>query len=439
MRSLRGTALVWVTILLGAIGAVAVVVAYVSVWQEAAGLMDGELRQIALNAGDRPSEISAQPAHQEPEDDFIIDIWNPAGESLRSSADAVSLPRQPVSGFSTINFGGEDWRVFRLDEKSRTVQVAQRMVVRRELAEAAAYHAAVPLLVAAPLAGLVIGWSLGRVLGRVKGVAKSIAERSVESKEPISLEGVPSEVSPLVAAMNLLIERLQHALEQQRRFVSDAAHELRTPLTALHLQIENLRAAHTANGRDLAHAELRRGVARATTLLDQLLRMARVEVSGEAAKRERIVVSDLVTQCVADHVQIASSKGIDLGLTAREPAEIWGVPAELNILFGNLIDNAIRYTPQGGTVDVSVRRNGTRTIVEVADTGCGVDESELPRLFDRFFRAAPAHIPGTGLGLSIVQAIASRHELAVSIENRKAGGLLVRVVSDDRAPALIPS
>jgi two-component system OmpR family sensor kinase len=436
MRSLRRTALVWVTVVLGAVSVVAFVWAYKSAWQDATDFLDGELRQIALNAGERSSESPAQAAHPEPEDDFIIEIWDSSGESLRTAA--VGLPRQPV-GFSTINFGHEDWRVYRLDEESRTVQVAQRMVVRREMAEAAAYDAAVPLLVAAPLAWLVIGWSLGRVLGRVSSVAESIAERGIESREPISLEGVPTEVSPLVVAMNVLIERLQHAIEQQRQFVSDAAHELRTPLTALHLQIENLRAAAPANGGpDSTHAELRRGIARATTLLDQLLKMAKVELSGQAEKPERIVVSDLITRCVADHFPIASNKGIDLGLTAREPAEIWGVPAELSILFGNLIDNAVRYTQQGGVVDVSVRRSGAKTIIEVADTGCGVSEDHLPRLFDRFFRAAPAHIPGTGLGLSIVKAIAKRHDLAVSIENRQSGGLLVRVVSEDKAPPLIP-
>jgi two-component system OmpR family sensor kinase len=432
-RSLRGTALIWTTILLAVVGAVAVVVSYELALREAAGFLDGQLRQIALNAGAGSSENTASTADQDPEDAFAIGIWNAADESLRATHDAVTLPRQPV-GFSTVNFAGEDWRVFRLDEKSRSVQVAQRMEVRRELAQSAAYQAAVPILVAIPLAWLVIGWSLGRVLGRLESVAQAIAERGVESKEPISSAGVPAEVGPLVAAMNVLIGRLQQALDQQRRFVSDAAHELRTPLTALSLQIENLRAAATKTDFDSAYAELGGGIGRATALIDQLLRMARFEQSAESAQRERIDLLGLVTQCVADYVPIASSKGVDLGLTASEPAQLWGVPVELKILFGNLIDNAVRYTPQGGSVDVSVRHRGAQSVVEVADTGCGVSESELPRLFDRFFRAAPAHIPGTGLGLSIVAAIAQRHGLAVNIENRAGGGLIARVVSGGSPP-----
>jgi two-component system OmpR family sensor kinase len=304
--------------------------------------------------------------------------------------------------------------------------------VRRELAQAAAYQAAVPILIAIPLAWLVIGWSLGRVLGRLGSVARTIAERGIESREPIPTAGVPTEVGPLVAAMNVLIGRLQEALEQQRRFVSDAAHELRTPLTALRLQIENLRAAATKT--DSAYAELGGGIARATALVDQLLTMARFEVSAEPAQQERLDLSALVTQCVADHIPIASRKNVDLGLTLREPAEMWGVSAELKILFGNLIDNAVRYTPPGGVVDVSVRHRDGTAIVEVTDTGCGVSPSELPRLFDRFYRAAPADIPGTGLGLSIVDAIAKRHGLAVTVENRREGGLLARVVASGKPP-----
>jgi two-component system OmpR family sensor kinase len=306
--------------------------------------------------------------------------------------------------------------------------------VRRELAQTAAYQAAVPILVAIPLAWLAIGWSLGRLLGRLAGVAQAIAARGADGREPIAMAGVPSEVAPLVAAMNVLIGALQQALEQQRRFVSDAAHELRTPLAALRLQIENLRTAATKMDSDTAQAELGGGIARATALLDQLLKMARFEQSAQAGQRERVDLTGLVTQCVADYIAIASSKGVDLGVTARAPAQMWGVPDELKILFGNLIDNAVRYTPAGGAVDVSVRRQDGETVVAVADTGCGVSESVLPRLFDRFFRAAPADVAGTGLGLSIVDAVAKRHGLAVKIENRTGGGLIVRVVSGENHP-----
>jgi two-component system OmpR family sensor kinase len=404
------------TVLLAVVGAVAVLISYELARSEAAGFLDGQLRQIALNVGD------------DPEDDFAIGLWNAAGESLSTAPNATTLPLQPGSGFSTVKFGGEDWRVYTASDGRGTVQVAQRMSVRQEMAERDAIEAAVPILVLIPIAWLVVAWTMGRVLGQLTELAQTIAERGMDSNEPIPIESAPTEAHPLVAAMNVLIDRLQHALDLQRRFVADAAHELRTPLSALHLQIGNLGTA--AKEGDLAFPtfELEKGVRRASALLEQLLKMARFDAPVELGQQQRIKLSDLVTECVADHIPIAASKGVDLGFTAQEASEVSGVPAELKILFANLIDNAVRYMPTGGSVDVSVRRHGNAAIVEVADTGSGVGESQLPHLFERFFRAAPPDVEGSGLGLAIVEAIAKRHGLAVKLENRRdRPGLVARV------------
>jgi two-component system OmpR family sensor kinase len=428
MSSVRHTALVWMTLLLTAVGAVAVVISYQLARNEAASFLDGQLRQIALNAGEGLPEIAGPPVEHDPEDDFSIEIWNAAGELLRASPATIILPRQSAVGFSTINADHEDWRIYTSADDRRTVQVAQRMSVRHEIAERAAIESAAPILLVIPLAWLVIGWSLGRVLGQLTKLARTIAERGADSKEPIPTAGVPQEVTPLVEAMNILIGRLQHALDQQRRFVSDAAHELRTPLTALHLQIQNLGTAATRKNEPSSTSELSCGIRRASALLDQLLRMARFDTPVEVAQRQRIDLAELLTACVADHIHIASTNGVDLGITARERALILAVPAELKILLGNLIDNAVRYTPNGGTVDVSLRCQDEGAAVEVADTGCGVSECDLPKLFDRFFRVAPPHIEGSGLGLAIVDAIAKRNGLSVRIENRRdRTGLLARV------------
>jgi two-component system, OmpR family, sensor kinase len=416
MTSLRHTALVWMTVLLAVVGAFAVVISYEVARSEAAGFLDGQLHQIALNIG------------RDPDDDFAIGLWNAAGDSLPTASNASALPRQPHSGFSTVKFGGEDWRVYTASDGRGTVQVAQRMSVRQKMAERQAIEAAAPILVVIPLAWLVVGWSTGRVLGRLTKLAQTIAERGTDSTEPIPIESTPMEASPLVAAMNVLIDRLQQALDLQRRFVADAAHQLRTPLSALHLQIENLSAAVKEGDLAFPASELEKGIRRTSALLEQLLKMARFDAPVEPGQQQRINLSDLVTECVAGHISIAARKGVDLGITAQEASEVSGAPAELKILFANLIDNAVRYTPTGGSVDVSVRRHGKAATVEVADTGCGVEESHLPLLFDRFFRAAPSDVEGSGLGLAIVEAIAKRHGLAVKLENRRdRPGLVARV------------
>lgn len=418
MTSLRHAALVWMTIVLTTVGAVAVIIAYQLARNEAAEFLDGQLRQIALNVGREAHDGAKTSIHQDPEDDFIIQIWDASGTELRAPVSTLTLPRQPASGFATIKATGEEWRVYTTGDSRRIVQIGQRMRVRQEIAERAAIDAAAPILVVIPLAWLVVSWTLGRMLGRLDGLTRDIAERGTDSKEPILIAEVPTELRPLVAAMNVLIDRLQHALEQQRRFVSDAAHELRTPLTALHLQIENL--SGEAKGETLASnaAELSHGIRRASALLEQLLKMARFDAPVEPARRQSIDLCELMTECVADYIPIASSKNVDLGICALEPVTITGVRPELKILLGNLIDNAVRYTPEGGSIDVSVRRQRAHFIVEVSDTGCGVNMSDLPRVFDRFFRAAPPDVEGSGLGLAIVRAIATRHGFDVAIENR---------------------
>ena len=284
-----------------------------------------------------------------------------------------------------------------------------------------------PILVVIPLAWLVIGWSLGHLLGRVTKLAQMVAERGADNREHIPLEGAPTEIRPLVIAMNALTDRLQLALEQQKRFVADAAHELRTPLTAMRLQLDNLRVASKGKNAGLI-GELGDGIVRASNVVVQLLRLARTDEAILDSAPEMIDLTGMVTQCVADFVPLAEAKSVDLGMTAADAAALSGWPGDLRMLFGNVIDNAVRHTPPGGTVDVSVRVDGGPFLVEVADTGCGVAQADISRLSDRFFRAESNDTEGSGLGLSIADAVARRHGLSLKFENRTdCSGLRVSV------------
>jgi two-component system OmpR family sensor kinase len=428
MISLRRTALVWMTALLAIVAACAAVISYAVVRDETASFLDGQLREIALNVGEGLPDTAGPPVKHDPEDEFAIAIWDASGKQVRPTPGDVALPRQSRLGFATISVGDDDWRIYTSGDDSRTVQIAQRMVVRRELAENAAIQAAAPILLLIPLAWLVISWSLGPMLKRLSVLARAVTERAPESKEPVATAEVPAEVLPLVQAMNDLMGRLQRALDQQRRFVADAAHELRTPLAALQIQIDNLRGALAAGATATDMTELTAGVRRASTLVDQLLQMARLEMPATEARQETVDLTALITECVGDHMAIATAKGIDLGFGALYKASLVGVPADLKMLFGNLIDNAVRYTPAPGSVDVSVRPDAAGVVVEVVDSGPGVAESDLACLFDRFFRAAPADVEGTGLGLAIAHAVAKRYGLGLTLANRHdRSGLRARV------------
>lgn len=242
----------------------------------------------------------------------------------------------------------------------------------------------------------------------------------------LSETGMPEEVLNFVRAINRALDRLedgykaqQRAIDQQRQFIADAAHELRTPLAALQIQIDNLAAIATEHSKQPLTAELNAGIRRASSLLRQMLSMARFDMPADPLQFQRVDVANLVTECLAEYSPMAENKGVDLGILSQEKAFVKAIEPELKILVGNLIDNAVRYTPSGGLVDISVRNLGSSTVIQVADTGCGVDETNIPRLFDRFFRAAPPGIEGSGLGLAIVQAIAKRHNFAIALQNRK--------------------
>jgi two-component system, OmpR family, sensor kinase len=427
--SLRRTILVWITALFAIVGVGAGGTSYWLAKQETDKLLDAELRQIALNAGEGLSADAIPRMTHSPEDELVIQIWNASGDAVFRSS-SIALPRQTTLGFANVDFVGKRWRVYAASDGRHTAQVAQQWSAREELAQNAAFGAAMPILAAIPIAWLVIIWVINRSLRRLSGLAKALAERSVDAKDPIPLEHIPSEIAPLISAMNSLIGKLQGAVEQQRRFVSDAAHELRTPLAALQIQVDNLQTdARSKSGAwHETIDDLKAGVRRARALVEQLLKMARLEDRAPPGGRQAFDLKDLIGSVVADHVAIAGQKEVDLGLSISDAVGLRLSDPDAKLLFANLIDNAIRYTPRGGTVDVALKMDGADALVEVVDSGCGIPSLALPRIFDRFFRAAPSEIEGTGLGLAIAKAIADRNHFQLTIDNRPgAVGVVVRV------------
>jgi two-component system OmpR family sensor kinase len=225
---------------------------------------------------------------------------------------------------------------------------------------------------------------------------------------------------------NGLLERLEKALSAQRAFVADAAHELRTPMAALQLQAQLVERAQSDDEREAALGDLKAGIQRSGRLVQQLLTIARQEPDYGPKPFRHLILAELVKQIVTDYGGLANAKSIDLGVSeADDAAVIFGDPDDLRTLISNLVDNALRYTPNEGKVDVSVRTDGGYPTLEVSDTGPGIPEHELIRVFDRFYRGERASESGTGLGLAIVKAIADRHGAVIELCNGR--GLSVGV------------
>jgi signal transduction histidine kinase len=225
------------------------------------------------------------------------------------------------------------------------------------------------------------------------------------------------------------MQRLGSVLGAQRRFIADAAHELRTPVTALRLQLELLRQADEAD-RQQAMEELSAGIARTQRLTEQLLAVARIEPDGAELRRRRIDLADLVRATVTAFSARAESAGIDLGADAPQVVAVLGDIEQLTVLLNNLVENALRYTPDGGVVDVIACPEANRALLIVRDDGPGIPEEERERVFERFYRGAnPArNAGGSGLGLAIVRGIAEHHGAQVALVAGPQGrGLQVQV------------
>jgi two-component system, OmpR family, sensor kinase len=425
--------------LLGALlvaGLIAAVATYLSARDEVDALLDEELRQVALSLRDHSQLDLArlERASHDPELRVLVQIWDPAFTRPYSSRVADPLPRQTTEGYVTLESAGRAWRVYTALSSKQTIQVAQPTALRTELAVRTAGRLLAPVLIVLPFLGLFGWWIVGRGLAPLAAVADTLARRDPTSLDPIAADDLPIEVRPLVDSLNGLLVRLGHAFETQRRFAADAAHELRSPLTALMLQVSLAERAKTPEERATAFARVEQGVQRASRLVRQLLTMARLDPDAAERPSRPVDLSLIAASTVEELRPLADAKAIRLGVDS-EPAWLNGQEDALQILVANLVDNAIRHTPQGGRIDIRVSRNGG-AVLSVADTGPGVPPDERARVFDRFYRGRDAPAGGSGLGLAIVQQIAQMHGGSVELgEPGTGGGLLVRA----RFPAFDPS
>ena len=366
-------------------------------------------------------------------DDMVVQMWSPDGVQVFHSVSRARLPQRAVLGFSNVKANGTVYRVFSIQSENQTVQVAQDLAVRRNMAGNLALRTLGPIAVMMPILMLVVWWVVSGSLEPVARVRSQVASRQADDLSPVSDAGLPDEVQPLVQELNLLFGRVRTAFDAQQSFVADAAHELRTPLAALRLQAQSLDRADTPEARKLAVQRLTAGIDRATRLVEQLLVLARQEATAAAGTVARPVdLADLARRTVADLAGVAAAKGVDVGIHHADPATVEGQPDALHILLRNLVDNAIKYTPAGGTADISVRsdsaKDGCTVTVTVEDSGPGIPPEERERVFDRFYRVAGSEAAGSGLGLAIIKAIAERHGATLALgQSERLGGLSATV------------
>ena len=404
------------------------VIAYRSARSEADEIFDYHMQQMAmsLRAGLPMGSPQGRTPEGEESYDFVVQVWTSDGLRVFQSG-SLALPPRAEPGFSNVRARGTTYRVFSMPAGAQVIQVAQDMAAREEMAGALALRILLPIALMAPLLMLIAWWVVSGSLAPVARVRRQVAQRQADDLTEVSAAGLPEEIRPLVLELNLLFARVRQAFDAQKSFVADAAHELRSPLAALRLQVQGLQRATDGASRDLAVSRLTAGIDRATRLVEQLLVLARHQAGASDGVAARpVVLADLVRQAVADVNAEALAHRIDVGVTQADDAALRGYPEALRILVRNLLDNAVKYTPEGGRIDVEVRRADGKIRLVVEDSGPGIPEGDRDRVLDRFYRVAGSPGSGSGLGLAIVKSIADLHGARLALDRSQSlGGLRV--------------
>lgn len=428
----------WLSMAILSVALIAGVFAFFSAFDEAHELQDDMLRQVATlfdrhHLAVPQKGVSGTASDSDAESRVFVQLLSSSPSSI-SSGDAnppLALPKNLLDGLQTVRTGNETYRVLvRTLSTGQRLAVAQETAVRDEIARDSSLHTLMPFLILVPVLLLVVANLVRRIVKPVADLSIEIDQRGEQELQPISPERLPAEIRPFVGAINRLLGRVEQSMDAQRRFVADAAHELRSPLAALSLQAERLADIELpANARERL-STLRQGIERSSALLDQLLALARAQ-APTTLSNTTVSVQQVYRRVLEDLMPIAELKGIDIGVVSELDAQVLANELDLITLVKNLAANAIRYTPAGGRVDLSVSTTDGVTKLVVEDNGPGIPEAEHKRVFEPFYRILGSDEIGSGLGLSIVQTISARLGAKVSlgpVGEKSKSGLRVEVV-----------
>ena len=357
-------------------------------------------------------------------------VWD-KGQQLRLHS--ANAPQQPLAnkerGFSDATIDGHRWRVFSTWDESGEylIHVAERAEVRDELARGIAGNLLRPLWFSLPLLALLLWIAVLRGLRPLDELAREVEQREPDNLAALDASTAPREVVPLIERLNRLFARIDASMQKERRFTADAAHELRTPVAAIKAQAQVARAASEEEERNHALDNAIHGCDRAAHLIDQLLTLARVDTLDRGVA-EPCQLRDIASETIAALAPTALNKGVQLELLAGDEATVRGNPGLLRILLRNLLDNSMRHTPSGTSVQVSITYEPEAVCLSVTDNGPGIPEHERGKVLERFYRQPGTQASGSGLGLSIVKRIAEVHNATLQMSPTNEGrGLQVTI------------
>ena len=397
---------------------------YYQTYHEAEELQDDLLRQTAAYINPKTTDYTQIGS----ENHILIQTFG--------QEDTVPLSDTLGEGFHTIKGGVDDddgddddeYRAYIHQTPQGKIAVLQETEYRDDLAATAAYQSVLPLLIALPLMILLTVWITYRAMRPVKTLSASLGKRRSDDLSPLDGEGVPSEIQGFVTAINQLLQRTGENIRRQQRFIADAAHELRSPLTALSLQAERLTKLPQSDEAREQTGLILQSIQRNRHLLEQLLTHARAQGSETQRNLTDISLQAQFRRVLQELMPLALNKQQDIGVAVENDLRIRADDTEIYTLIKTFTDNAIRYTPAGGRIDIGFSETPTTLTIWVEDDGPGIPAAERSRVTDAFYRILGTEQQGTGLGLSIADAIAKRYggKLILADSRNFAHGLLIQ-------------
>lgn len=348
---------------------------------------------------------------------------------ISDGAPGHDVPQQHA-GFADVEDKDDGhWRIYNLPipQSNIAIEAGEKISLRESLVEHILLNLSAPLILLIPLVGVLIWVGIGAGLGTIRALIEQIRSRSPDDLSHLSLASVPRDLAPLGKSINQLLTKLEHSFTAEKRFAEHAAHHLRTPLATLKLQLQLLAQARDAKERQSLLADLMASIERASHLVGQLLTSTRV--SHQPIARVTISLNRIVIAVIEELAPLAAEKNITLSFDAEDNATVLADETLLRLMIGNVIENAVKYTPANGSVSVALSLDDTNVHFTTTDSGPGIPEAERALVFERFYRVGTPKAQGTGLGLAIVAETVARLSGSIALKTPPNGqGLRVEIL-----------
>ncbi len=429
MNGIRSRLLLLLGALIVAVSAIQFGVSFSAAMAQTNRLFDAQMPQIAHTLRQAAGAGVEADKQFRGEFDLVIQMWRADQVTVYQQRQHRMLPLRAALGYSNVTLANGEWRVYAEAQDGGIVQVAQKLAARRAEAVTLALNTLWPMLLMS-LVLLAAMWSIVTyALRPLAAVRVQIAARDLHTLEAIDCARAPQEIVPLLDALNDLLGKARATLQLQRQFVADAAHELRSPLTVLQMQIQMLGRAQPEHARKDSLMALDSAIGRSSRMVEQLLGLARQDALSQGrAPAGKVDLVEFAAAAITEVASFAAHKQVALSFLDTAPVTVQADADSLMVLLRNLLDNAVRYTPDDGAVTIGVERRGAYGVLSIADSGPGIPEAELARVTDRFYRLPGSGESGSGLGLSIVLAVVEHLGAQLELRNSSSGGLVVKVI-----------